>query len=124
MVLDSFVTHITTELATRWARTPTGEIIWLTVGFTAQFMFMMRFIIQWFASEKAKRSVMPEAFWYWSVAGGALLFIYAIYRVDPVFILGQGTGLFIYIRNLQLIMRHRRETNPGNIVAAKYKAAE
>ena len=68
----------------------------------------MRFIIQWLASEKARRSVVPETFWYFSFAGGFMLFIYAIYRMDPVFILGQGSGLFIYARNIQFIMQARR----------------
>lgn len=123
-VVNTFVMNAMHQLAERWAQTSTSEIIWVTVGFVAQFMFMMRFVIQWFASEKAKRSVMPEAFWYWSIAGGALLFIYAIYRVDPVFILGQGTGLFIYIRNLQLIMRQHRETRAAELAHTTCKPAE
>lgn len=82
--------------------------LWVLFGFIAQAMFMMRFLVQWIASERARRSVMPVAFWFFSVAGGTLLFIYAIYRQDPVFIAGQGAGLFIYIRNLTLIFRERR----------------
>lgn len=82
--------------------------LWVLFGFTAQAMFMMRFLVQWIASERARRSVMPVAFWFFSVAGGSLLLIYAIYREDPVFIAGQGAGLFIYIRNLTLIFRERR----------------
>jgi lipid-A-disaccharide synthase-like uncharacterized protein len=93
------------KLATWWAGISTTELIWLLVGFLAQMMFSMRFIIQWIASERAKRSIVPEAFWYFSLFGGALLFAYAIYRVDPVFMLGQGMGLFIYARNLQLILK-------------------
>jgi lipid-A-disaccharide synthase-like uncharacterized protein len=72
-------------------------------------MFMMRFVVQWVASERARRSVMPVAFWFFSVAGGALLFVYAIHRQDPVFIAGQGAGLFIYLRNISLIYRERRQ---------------
>jgi len=82
--------------------------LWILFGFIAQFMFMMRFVVQWLASERAKRSVMPVAFWFFSIAGGALLLIYAIYREDPVFIAGQGAGLFIYLRNLWLIYRERQ----------------
>lgn len=82
--------------------------LWILFGFVAQVMFMMRFLVQWIASERARRSVMPVAFWFFSVAGGALLFIYAIHRQDPVFIAGQGIGLFIYLRNLWLIHRERR----------------
>lgn len=82
--------------------------LWILFGFIAQFMFMMRFVVQWVASERARRSVMPIAFWFFSIAGGALLLIYAIYRKDPVFIAGQGAGLFIYLRNLWLIYREKR----------------
>jgi len=83
--------------------------LWVLFGFIAQVMFMARFLVQWIASERARRSVVPAAFWFFSVAGGALLLVYAIYREDPVFILGQGAGLFIYLRNIALIRRERRE---------------
>ena len=95
-----------------WASITTTELIWLTVGFAAQAMFSMRFIIQWLASEKARRSVVPETFWYFSFAGGLMLFIYAIYRMDPVFILGQGSGLLIYARNIHFIVLARRQAAP------------
>jgi len=95
------------KLAAWWASVSTTELIWLTVGFVAQLMFSMRFILQWLASERAKKSIVPEVFWYFSLAGGALLFAYAIYRLDPVFMLGQGMGLFIYARNIQLIWRQK-----------------
>ncbi len=81
---------------------------WVLLGFVAQFFFSMRFLVQWLASERAKRSVVPIAFWFFSLGGGALLFIYAIQRRDPVFIAGQGMGLFIYIRNLWLIANERK----------------
>lgn len=81
---------------------------WIVLGFVAQFMFMMRFVIQWIASERVGRSIVPVAFWFFSVAGGALLLIYAIQRQDPVFIAGQGLGLIIYFRNLWLIFREKR----------------
>lgn len=84
------------------------ETIWLAVGFLGQGFFSMRFLIQWIASERRKESVIPIYFWYFSLLGGATLFIYAVYRLDPVFILGQGTGLFIYTRNLVLIYRRAR----------------
>lgn len=83
------------------------ELLWLTVGLSAQAMFSMRFIIQWIASEKAKRSVVPETFWYFSFVGGFMLFLYAVHRMDPVFIIGQGTGLFIYSRNIYLIWKEK-----------------
>jgi lipid-A-disaccharide synthase-like uncharacterized protein len=86
--------------------------IWLVIGFTGQGLFSMRFLIQWIQSEREKRSTIPIAFWYFSLAGGASLLIYAIHRKDPVFILGQATGLFIYSRNLYLIFRERRPAGP------------
>ncbi|GAB5376103.1 MAG: lipid-A-disaccharide synthase N-terminal domain-containing protein [Acuticoccus sp.] len=82
--------------------------VWIAIGFFAQLMFSARFLIQWIASERAGRSVVPIAFWFFSIAGGAILFIYALYRQDPVFIAGQGAGLLIYARNLWLIFREKR----------------
>ncbi len=81
---------------------------WTVLGFIAQSLFMMRFLVQWIASERARRSVLPVAFWFFSVAGGSLLLVYAIQREDPVFIAGQGLGLFIYVRNLWLIYKQPR----------------
>jgi lipid-A-disaccharide synthase-like uncharacterized protein len=78
---------------------------WVALGFIAQGLFFMRFLVQWIASERRRRSVVPLAFWYFSVGGGLTLLAYAIYRRDPVFILGQGAGLFVYARNLWLIYR-------------------
>ena len=85
----------------------TTERIWLTIGFAGQAMFASRFILQWFRSEMEGRSVIPISFWYCSVAGGVVLLAYAVYKRDPVFILGQGSGLFVYSRNLYLIFRER-----------------
>jgi lipid-A-disaccharide synthase-like uncharacterized protein len=82
--------------------------VWLAVGLLGQGMFFSRFLVQWLASEKAGRSVFPMAFWYLSLSGGALLLAYAIWRQDPVFIIGQTTGAFIYLRNIRL--RKREET--------------
>ena len=84
------------------------EFWWVVLGFTAQAAFASRFIVQWIASERAGRSYVPVAFWYLSIIGGVLLLTYAIYRVDPVFILGQATGLIVYSRNLILIHRAKR----------------
>ena len=81
---------------------------WLVLGFAGQLMFSLRFLVQWVATERARRSVFPNAFWYFSLAGGALLFAYALWRQDPVFILGQGAGLAIYSRNLYFVHRERR----------------
>jgi lipid-A-disaccharide synthase-like uncharacterized protein len=81
---------------------------WVVLGFVAQAMFFMRFAVQWLASERAGRSVVPTAFWIFSVVGGLLLLIYSLQRKDPVFIAGQALGLFIYLRNLQFIIRGRK----------------
>lgn len=70
---------------------------------------MMRFLYQWIASEKAKRSVVPKAFWYFSLGGGVILLIYALHQQDPVFILGQGIGVFIYLRNLRLLSKQKAQ---------------
>jgi lipid-A-disaccharide synthase-like uncharacterized protein len=78
---------------------------WVLFGLGAQFLFMMRFLVQWIASERKRRSHVPVIFWYFSVGGGLTLLAYAIYRRDPVFILGQSLGLLVYIRNLVLIYR-------------------
>ncbi|MFO7962698.1 MAG: lipid-A-disaccharide synthase N-terminal domain-containing protein [Desulfobacterales bacterium] len=86
---------------------------WLVIGFSAQALFSARFLIQWIASEKAGKSVVPELFWYFSLGGAALLLAYAIYRKDPVFILGQSTGFLIYGRNLYFIYKEKRKTAAG-----------
>ncbi|MBN8629648.1 MAG: lipid-A-disaccharide synthase N-terminal domain-containing protein [Rhodobacterales bacterium] len=84
------------------------ELAWVVFGFSAQLMFTARFLIQWIASERAKSSVMPVAFWYFSLAGGVMLLAYALYRKDPVFVLGQALGVVIYSRNLWLIHASRK----------------
>lgn len=87
----------------------TQHTLWLVVGFLGQGFFSARFLVQWLASERARRSVIPVAFWFLSLGGGATLLAYALYRRDPVFILGQGAGLLIYARNLILLRREARE---------------
>lgn len=80
---------------------------WLLLGFAGQALFSMRFILQWLHSEARGKSVVPIAFWYFSIFGGVTLFAYAVHRRDPVIMLGQGLGIFIYVRNLYLIYRER-----------------
>ncbi len=87
----------------------TAAAVWIGVGFLGQALFSMRFLIQWIWSERHRRSVVPLAFWYFSLAGGTTLLTYAIWREDPVFIAGQAGGLLIYMRNLYLIRREGRE---------------
>ena len=104
-----FLAHAAAQLSQWWVSTPVSEKSWLAVGFAAQLMFSMRFIVQWIASERARRSIVPETFWYFSLVGGAMLFAYAIYRLDPVFMLGQGMGLVIYSRNIYFIRANRKD---------------
>ena len=89
---------------------------WVFLGIIAQGLFTMRFVVQWLASEKAGKSVVPMAFWWLSIWGGLLLLFYALYRRDPVFIAGQGFGVFVYLRNLQFVLRERKA---GREVAGK-----
>jgi lipid-A-disaccharide synthase-like uncharacterized protein len=86
---------------------------WVLLGFVAQIMFTLRFVVQWIASEREGRSVVPLAFWLFSIAGGLLLLVYALYRRDPVFIAGQAFGVFVYLRNLQFVLRDRANRAPA-----------
>ncbi|RKE68400.1 lipid-A-disaccharide synthase N-terminal domain-containing protein [Pseudorhodoplanes sinuspersici] len=82
--------------------------VWVVVGVVAQAFFTARFAVQWIASERAGRSVIPTAFWLLSLAGGAMLLIYALHRKDPVFVAGQTFGFFIYLRNVYFVIRESR----------------
>jgi lipid-A-disaccharide synthase-like uncharacterized protein len=85
-----------------WFRSSLG---WTAFGFLGQFLFGSRFVVQWLASEREGRVVIPTLFWTFSLLGGLALLTYAIHRRDPVFAIGQAAGLVIYVRNLTL---HRR----------------
>ena len=87
---------------------------WVILGFVAQAFFTMRFVVQWIASERARKSVVPVAFWFFSIGGGALLLVYALYRRDPVFIAGQALGLVVYVRNLYFIILTGRQSSAAN----------
>src|SRR5271167_2210023 len=80
---------------------------WVLLGYAGQALFTMRFVVQWIASERARKSVIPVAFWFFSIGGGLLLFVYSLIVRDPVFILGQGLGLFVYLRNVYFVYRER-----------------
>ncbi|MEY4848756.1 MAG: hypothetical protein RLZZ36_1869 [Pseudomonadota bacterium] len=84
-------------------------LVWIIIGFVGQALFSARFIVQWLASERVKRSIIPTAFWYFSLAGGLTLLAYALHKQDPVFIAGQGLGLIVYLRNLYLIYSGRQK---------------
>lgn len=104
-LLTSFFPFLPESLATK------PEQLMLIIGFAGQGLFAMRFIIQWLKSEGEGRSVIPLAFWYFSIGGGLVLFLYALWRQDPVIICGQGLGLFIYLRNLFLIFKEQHGDN-------------
>ncbi|MGR9086258.1 MAG: lipid-A-disaccharide synthase N-terminal domain-containing protein [Gammaproteobacteria bacterium] len=82
-----------------------SQTIWLIIGFAGQGLFTLRFLVQWLASERQKKSVIPVMFWYFSILGGSTLLIYAIHSHDPVFVTGQACGLLIYARNLLFVKK-------------------
>ncbi len=90
--------------------------LWMALGLVGQAVFGGRFLVQWVASERAGRSVIPHVFWYISIIGSAILLAYAIHKRDPVFILGQSAGFAVYLRNLYLVRRHetRREVSQAS----------
>ena len=83
----------------------TTDHVWLGIGLLGQALFSARFLVQWIASERRRESVVPRHFWYFSIGGGISLLVYAIHRLDPVFIIGQAAGLCVYARNLYFIHR-------------------
>jgi len=96
------------NLITKWTGMSVIEKFWYIFGFVGQAAFASRFIVQWIVSEKAKKSIVPIHFWFLSILGGLILFIYAIHIRDAVFIVGQGSGLLVYSRNLVLINKHKK----------------
>ncbi|MBD9357583.1 lipid-A-disaccharide synthase N-terminal domain-containing protein [Methylomonas albis] len=110
--MDSVV-YFFTHLLEKWQHHLSGmdsnDIIWLSIGLVGQTLFMMRFIVQWIHSERHQKSMIPVSFWYFSLSGGVIVLAYGIHRVDPVIILGQLPGTFVYARNLILIRREHRD---------------
>lgn len=105
--------------------TPNRPDMWILVlGFAGQALFASRFLVQWIASEREGRSYVPVAFWYLSLGGAAVLFTYACFRRDPVFIVGQASGAFVYLRNLALIRRAYGTGEAGQPVKADEGVAE
>jgi len=100
------------QILTSWLESNLN--IWVFIGLFGQFMFTMRFIYQWIASERVKASVIPEVFWYFSLSGGLILFLYALHKKDLVFSLGQGMGVFIYLRNIYFIW-HKKKASSTNV---------
>ena len=106
MITGYFAT-VAAKLSLWWTSMSSLDMIWLGIGMFGQLMFTARWFIQWIASEKAGRSVMPLAFWIFSMAGGAMTLVYGLVRREPVIIMGQLLAVFIYARNLALIFRER-----------------
>jgi lipid-A-disaccharide synthase-like uncharacterized protein len=95
------------KLTAWWAALTPAEMVWLFVGLSGQAMFSARWLIQWFITEKSRRSTMPDTFWYLSLLGGLLVFAYGLHRMDPVILLGQF-GIIIYARNLFFIRQEKQ----------------
>ena len=115
-MLISFSTHLNSFLHDVFV---TNFTWWAIFGICGQMLFAARFIVQWLASEKAGRSVVPLAFWFFSIGGAAIVLAYGIHKRDPVIILGQALSFFIYFRNLVLIRKERRETGKVSIEGGK-----
>jgi lipid-A-disaccharide synthase-like uncharacterized protein len=86
----------------------TYEMIWVGVGFVGQSLFFSRWLLQWFVSERKGESQIPVSFWYMSLIGSLVVLAYALHRMDPVFIVGQGVGTLVYIRNIMLVYQARK----------------
>lgn len=112
-VLGEEVFRRVTEARTNWAFrllniTSWAGLVWVAIGFGGQIAFSGRMLLQWFVSEREKRSVVPSAFWWMSLIGGVMLFAYFVWRQDVVGVLGQSSGLVIYGRNIRLIHKRRK----------------
>lgn len=107
--LGYFLGHVLEKWQHHLSSMDSNDIIWLSIGLVGQSLFMMRFIVQWIHSERHKKSLIPVSFWYFSLIGGVIVLLYGIHRVDPVIILGQLPGTFVYARNLILIRREHRD---------------
>jgi lipid-A-disaccharide synthase-like uncharacterized protein len=94
------------------------DFLWLMFGFAGQLLFSFRFIIQWWKSEKVRKSIIPEAFWYFSLLGGITLLIYAIHIHDPVIITGQLLGVLVYLRNLYFIKQEKNQLRAAEAVSS------
>ena len=109
--ISYYFSHIVTSLQHYFTGMPTIDLVWLGIGLAGQCLFMARFIVQWVHSEKLGKSVIPISFWYFSLIGGITVLAYGLHKLDPVIILGQLPGTFVYTRNLMLIrQQHQSES--------------
>ena len=102
------MSELLSGISAYFANLTAAESLWLGIGFFGQALFFSRWLVQWIASERKSESQIPVAFWYMSLAGSLIVLSYAIHRHDPVFIIGQGTGTLVYLRNLMLIYKQRK----------------
>ena len=102
------MSELISEISAYFANLTATESLWLGIGFFGQALFFSRWLVQWIASERKAESQIPVTFWYMSLAGSVIVLSYAIHRHDPVFIIGQGTGTLVYLRNLMLIHKQRK----------------
>jgi lipid-A-disaccharide synthase-like uncharacterized protein len=89
------------------------EMMWVGIGFVGQSLFFSRWLLQWFVSERKAESQIPVSFWYMSLIGSVIVLAYAIHKIDPVFITGQGLGTVVYVRNLILLHRAKKRVASG-----------
>ncbi len=108
----SFISAYGSKLAEWWTAMSGRDLMWLAVGLAGQSMFVLRWFIQWIASERAKRLVVPDLFWYTSLVGGLMVLAYGIYKPDPVIVLGQF-GVFIYARNVYFLWKRQASGETG-----------
>ena len=92
------------KLSLWWAHSSPSEVVWLCIGLTGQMMFSMRWLLQWWASERVRSTVVPANFWYYSLLGGIMVLSYGVYKLDPVIILGQF-GVLVYARNVYFLLK-------------------
>ena len=111
--MDHFTAYIFSHLVDKWQAYFTGmgtsDLLWLAIGLFGQALFMMRFVVQWIHSERHQKSVIPVSFWYLSLVGGLVVLAYGLHKAEPVIVLGQLPGTFVYARNLMLIRREHHD---------------
>lgn len=121
--MSGYFATVAAKLSLWWTSMTPLDMVWLGVGVIGQLMFTARWFIQWIASERARRSIVPETFWYFSFFGGLLVLAYGVYKIDPVIVLGQF-GVFIYGRNLYFLYRQKRDGRASSDTAVENVAAE
>jgi lipid-A-disaccharide synthase-like uncharacterized protein len=104
-----FLGHLLDKWQAYFTGMDTGDVAWLAIGLFGQALFMMRFVVQWIHSERHQKSVIPVSFWYLSLVGGMVVLAYGLHKAEPVIVLGQLPGTFVYARNLMLISREKRD---------------